>query len=129
MLIRPFLKPVEILTRHMTQPSPLFLCITTVSSRDEAERIASQSVESQLAACAQIDSPIASVYKWQDKVEQDQEIRLSLYAVEANLEKLETLVHRIHPYDTPKWVCIPVEKVSEKYLKWANEVSNLRGFI
>lgn len=107
----------------------LFVCYTTVSRIPEAESLAEDIVKSRLAACVQIDSPITSVYRWKDKVEKEEEIRIVLFALESALPKLETFVADRHPYDTPKWVCCRAEKVSEKYLKWANEVCNLRGFI
>lgn len=113
----------------MSHSNPLYLCLTTVGSQVEADQIAEKVIAQQLAACVQIESPITSVYRWQGKIERETEFRISLFVVAENLEKLERFVHQIHPYDTPKWICLAAEKVSEKYLKWANEVSNLRGFI
>ncbi len=95
----------------------------------EAESLAEDIVKSRLAACVQIDSPVTSVYRWRGKVEKEEEIRIMILALEAELPKLESFVEDRHPYDTPKWVCVKAEKVSEKYLKWANDVCNLRGFI
>jgi len=102
---------------------PLYLCLTTVARQEDAERLAGLSVQSRLAACAQIDAPITSVYRWQDAIARETEYRISLVATESKLESLEQLISDNHPYDTPKWVCLPIEKVSEKYLKWAKETS------
>lgn len=112
----------------MPKLDAVYVCWTTVSNQKEAELLAEQIIESKLAACVQIESPIISMYRWQGKVEKDPEIRICINALESTIEKLETFVHERHPYDTPKWVCVKAEKVSEKYLKWANEVCNLRGF-
>ncbi len=113
----------------MPKSDNLFLCYTTVSQMTEAESLAEDIIKSRLAACVQIDSPVTSVYRWQGKVEKEQEIRIAIYALEGSLSKLERFIEDRHPYDTPKWVCLQAEKVSEKYLKWANDVCNLRGFI
>ncbi len=42
---------------------------TTVDAREVADRLAAQMVEERLAACAQVQGPIASVYRWQGAVE------------------------------------------------------------
>lgn len=113
----------------MSQQDKLFLCLTTVSNQEEAETLASALIENRLAACVQIDSPVTSLYRWQNKVEQETEIRLHIFAHKRTLDQLAKFVGEHHPYDTPKWICFEAEKVSEKYLKWTNEVCNLRGFI
>ncbi|EDY83310.1 divalent cation tolerance protein, CutA1 family [Verrucomicrobiia bacterium DG1235] len=113
----------------MPESDDLYICWTTVSDQEEAELLADQIIQSKLAACVQIDSPIISVYRWQGKIEKDPEVRICINALESSIGRLESFVHEHHPYDTPKWVCAKAEKVSEKYLKWANEVCNLRGFI
>ncbi|MBK1877171.1 divalent-cation tolerance protein CutA [Pelagicoccus mobilis] len=113
----------------MSQKEKIYLCLTTVSNKREAQALASQIVEKRLAACVQLDSPVTSFYRWKGKVEQDEEIRMQIFAPAQTLDELTKFVTENHPYDTPKWICIEAEKVSEKYLKWANEVCNLRGFI
>lgn len=113
----------------MPKSDNLFICYTTVSRMPEAESLAEDIVKSRLAACVQIDSPVTSFYRWRGKVEKDQEIRIVILALESSLSKLESFVEDRHPYDTPKWICARAEKVSEKYLKWANDVCSVRGFI
>ncbi|MDQ8205433.1 divalent-cation tolerance protein CutA [Pelagicoccus sp. SDUM812003] len=106
----------------------LFVCWTTAPDREIAQKLASLAIEKGAAACAQIDGPINSVYLWKDQVETDQEFRLWFKTTRRCLDALEELVAENHPYDTPQWVCLKAEKVSEKYLKWAGDVANLRGF-
>lgn len=113
----------------MSASDTLFLCLTSVSTEQEAESLADDIVKSRLAACVQIDSPLRSVYRWGKKIEKNAEIRLMIFAPETRLQKLQLFVEDRHPYETPKWICFRAEKVSEKYLKWANEVCSLRDFV
>lgn len=113
----------------MPETDNLFVCLTTVTTQAEAESLAEDIVKSRLAACVQIEAPVISLYRWRGKVEKNSEIRISIYALENSLGKLASFVEDRHPYDTPKWICMRAEKVSEKYLKWANDICNLRGFI
>ncbi|HWA52800.1 MAG TPA: divalent-cation tolerance protein CutA [Solirubrobacterales bacterium] len=47
--------------------------LTTAGSAEEAERIGTALLEQRLAACVQTLGPIVSRYRWQGKVEREQE--------------------------------------------------------
>ena len=95
--------------------------VTTTASRDEAERIARSLVEERLAACVQIVGPITSTYRWQGKIETSEEwqcwakSRGELYA------QIEQAIRRLHPYEVPEILAVPVVAGSEGYLKWLRE--------
>jgi len=63
-------------------PAPFLLVVTSVGSRDEADRMARALVEQRLAACAQI-SAIDSYYVWADALHHDGEFRV-LFKVAAS---------------------------------------------
>jgi periplasmic divalent cation tolerance protein len=97
----------------------MFIAWTTVASRADAERLAAGAVEAGLAACVQIEGPVASHYRWQGKVERSEEFRLTFKCLPAQLAALEAQVLAAHPYTTPEWLVVRAERVSEKYLSWA----------
>ncbi len=107
----------------------LYICWTTVSSLEDARRLAALAVESGLAACVQIDAACESVYRWEGETCRDEERRIWFKTVAANLERLERKVAENHPYETPQWVCVEAQKVSEKYLKWASEAASVHRLI
>ena len=92
---------------------------TTTANRADAERLARGAVELRLAACAQIDGPIASFYHWGGKLEEAEEYRIWFKCLPANGSALSAWVHSHHPYQTPQWVEVSAEGVGEKYLSWA----------
>lgn len=102
----------------------MLIAWTTVASRAEAESLARPAVEARLAACVQIDGPVTSVYRWEGRMEQTTEYRLTFKCGEAQLPALETWVHAHHPYAVPEWVVVRAEHVGEKYLSWAQANSN-----
>ena len=104
------------------------LAWTTVATREDAERLAISCVSARLVACAQIDGPITSVYRWEDLVEQCTEYRLTLKCLPANIGALETHVLADHPYATPEWIVCEASQVSEKYLSWARTNAQSRPF-
>lgn len=107
----------------------MHLCYTTVSNKTEATRLARLSVESGLAACAQISEPIESIYRWNDVIETQTEYRIVFKILDSHLEALEKTICEAHSYETPQWIAVKATKVSEKYLNWAKEVSTLRRLI
>jgi len=104
-----------------TSSPPMYLGWTTLGERADAEKLARAAVEQGLAACVQIEGPIRSVYRCQGKVEEAQEFRLCFKLLPEHSAALEALVHRLHPYDVPEWVCADAAHVSEKYLSWARQ--------
>lgn len=106
----------------------LYTCWTTVPTESDAQRIAQALVDEQIAACVQIDSPIQSVYLWEGERQSSEEYRLWIKTLAPLKTAARERVRALHPYDTPQWIEIRSAEVDEKYLKWAKEASNLRGF-
>ena len=97
----------------------MFLAWTTTATKADAERLASGAVAANLAACVQIDGPIRSFYRWEGRLAQDEEYRLTFKCLSTQLSALAAFVHDHHPYTTPEWIALPATHVSEKYLSWA----------
>lgn len=92
---------------------------TTVETPEQAKTLSKLAVESGLAVCAQISSPILSIYRWQGKLAESQEYRITLKFSDSYLGELKQLVLKQHPYATPQWVVADLTDVSEDYLRWA----------
>jgi periplasmic divalent cation tolerance protein len=99
----------------------LILVRITCPSRRVAEDIADAALEARLAACANLEGPVTSSYRWKGVIEQSFEFILWLKAPEANWEKVNALVDRVHPYDVPAIVAMPLTHVSDSYAAWALE--------
>jgi periplasmic divalent cation tolerance protein len=101
--------------------SKLILVRITCPSRRVAEDIADATLEARLAACANIEGPVTSSYRWKGVIEQSFEFILWLKAPEANWAKIDDMVQRLHPYDVPAIVAMPLTHVSSAYEAWAIE--------
>jgi periplasmic divalent cation tolerance protein len=97
----------------------MLIAWTTLATRDQAEELARAVIEQRLAACVQIDGPIASHYLWQGRPERAEEFRLCFKFLATQQVALETWLFAHHPYDTPEWIVLRAESVGEKYLSWA----------
>lgn len=97
----------------------MLLAWTTVATRTDAERLATETIGLSLAACVQIEGPVVSHYRWQDRAERTEEFRLCFKCLLAQLPALEKHVLAMHPYAAPEWLVVRTERVGEKYLSWA----------
>jgi len=96
------------------------LAYSTFPEIETARRIARQLVTEKLAACANLIPTVESIYRWQDKAENAQEV-LGLFKTTATCyaafqERLKSL----HPYDVPEIVCLRIEDGLPEYLRWVS---------
>lgn len=75
-------------------------------------------VEARLAACAQIDGPMESTYRWDGEIVVAPEWRLTLKTRSDRLDALTAAVAERHAYDVPEIVAVPIVHGSAPYLAW-----------
>lgn len=92
--------------------------LTTLPTREAAEKIARVLLEARLAACVQIVGPIASSYWWQGRIETSEEWQCLAKTHSTYYERLEAAVLAAHPYDVPEIVATPIERGHAAYLEW-----------
>jgi|WetSurMetagenome_2_1015567.scaffolds.fasta_scaffold01997_9 periplasmic divalent cation tolerance protein len=91
--------------------------ITTLPGREEAIALGRSAVEARLAACAQVEGPVTSVYEWKGVIEQSSEHRLVLKTFARLSAPLEAFLRERHPYEVPEFATSGIA-VSEDYLSW-----------
>lgn len=98
--------------------------LITAPSKDVARKISDVLLEKKLAACANIAAPINSLYTWQGKVNDDEEV-IMFVKTRADLFESEFVdaVKSVHPYDVPEIIALPIVMGSKSYLDWIGEVT------
>ena len=97
------------------------LVVTTTEHQQDADKLAAMAAEKRLSACAQVEGPITSVYRWEDKIETATEWKCSFKTSKKIYTALEQAIKKHHPYDTPEILAFAVEDGSQEYLKWLAE--------
>jgi periplasmic divalent cation tolerance protein len=92
--------------------------VTTTDKQEEAERIVRSLVESRLAACVQVLGPVTSTYRWQGRIETASEWQCWAKTRRDLFEEVEAAIRRIHSYDVPEILAIPIVAGSRPYLDW-----------
>ncbi|MGW5100582.1 divalent-cation tolerance protein CutA [Streptomyces sp. NPDC004100] len=97
--------------------------LTTTDAPDKAHTLATGAIEHRLAACAQIDGPVTSVYRWDGEIRSEHEWRIHFKTTADRYDALESYLRATHDYDTPEIIATPVVRGSEAYLAWVSEES------
>lgn len=90
----------------------------TCGSAREARKIARALVEQRLAACGNLVPRVQSIYRWQGKVESAGEALVIFKTSRRRFPALRRAVERLHSYDTPEIIALPIAAGARKYLAW-----------
>lgn len=90
----------------------------TAANRAEAERIGRHLVETRLAACVNLIEGMTAIFRWEDKVQTDQEVVLIAKSVADRIPALVAAVRALHSYDTPCVVALPAVGGYSPFLEW-----------
>jgi len=99
----------------------VLLAISTFPDAETANRIGHTLVEEQVAACANLFSPVQSIYRWKEKVETAGEVLVFFKTTEARREMFDQKLRSLHPYDVPELLFIKIDGGSSEYLRWVTD--------
>ncbi|GIU23646.1 divalent-cation tolerance protein CutA [Shewanella sp. MBTL60-007] len=99
------------------------LVITTSPSQEQAKTLAHELVKAKLAACVQISQAVTSVYEWQGQVCEEQEFTLHIKCLALHYDAVEQLLSKLHPYDVPELIALPVTQGLPAYFDWIKETT------
>jgi periplasmic divalent cation tolerance protein len=100
------------------------LVLTNLPDAASARALAEHIVSARLAACVNILAPCRSVYRWQGKVEDADEVPLLIKTSAERYPELEAAIRARHPYELPEIVAVPLSHGLPAYLDWvATETS------
>jgi periplasmic divalent cation tolerance protein len=92
--------------------------LVTTSSKQEAETIAQSLLESKLIACANVVGPVESHFHWKGKIEHAEEFLLLMKSRSDLFDELVENVKRMHSYEVPEVVALPIVEGLKSYLGW-----------
>lgn len=95
------------------------IVLVTCGTLTEGRHIARSVVGKRLAACVNVVlSPVDSYYIWKGKLEAAREYLLVMKTTAKKLVELEREVRRLHSYDVPEFIALPIMDGSKGYLQW-----------
>ena len=97
-------------------------CLTSVSNAEDARRLARLMVEERLAACVNIIPGVQSIYEWQSKIHEDQELILMIKTRRESVEALNEFLKKNHPYELPELIALNIDDGNPNYLRWIDSI-------
>jgi len=94
------------------------IALMTTANKQEAQRIVRLLLDKHLIACANILGPIESQFWWREKIEKASEILVLMKSDEKLFEKLSETIKKMHSYETPEILALPIVKGWRPYLEW-----------
>lgn len=101
--------------------SELVTLLCTCPDVASGEKIAGTLVNERLAACVNLLPGVRSFYRWQGETNEDAEVLLLIKTDTERFETIEALIRKLHPYDLPELIALPIVTGSAAYLAWLRE--------
>lgn len=112
----------------MEDPHPLDVLsvTTTVGSLADAQSLAHDLVARRLAACVQLEPGLQAVYRWDGKLCDDAEVRLTIKTPPQARDALQAFLAERHPYRLPQFLAVSM-RASDAYAQWVRGEVTLPG--
>ena len=95
------------------------LCLVYITNpnKEEARNVVRHLMDKKLIACANIYSGVNSLYFWQGKLADEEEVVAICKTTEDKYEEVKAEVKKMHSYTCPCIIKIPME-ANEDYANW-----------
>jgi periplasmic divalent cation tolerance protein len=99
------------------EASDYCLITTTTDTQENADTITQLLLGKNMIACVQ-STTIQSSYRWQGKIINSEEILLQMKTKKLLFEKIQLEIERLHNYDVPEIIMLPLAGANLSYLQW-----------
>jgi periplasmic divalent cation tolerance protein len=106
----------------MQLTTDFIIVLVTTKDKAEADKISQTLLAEKLIACANIISPVASCFLWQDKIDSAEECHAVMKTRKDLFAELAVRVKALHSYEVPEVLALPVVDGSGEYLAWMRSV-------
>lgn len=97
----------------------------TYPEKSQAEQQAKILIEKNIAACVHISEKIQSIYRWQERIEKENEYLLIAKSHQRFFNQIKTEIKLNHPYECPQIYSIAIREIDKAYLQWAIDELNI----
>ncbi|KAK3732533.1 hypothetical protein RRG08_030733 [Elysia crispata] len=97
------------------------MAFVTVPNMEVAKKLAGDLVKKRLAACVNIIPGVTSVYEWEGKIEDDNELILMIKTLTTKVDELSEFVRNNHPYDCAEVISSQIDNGNAPYLQWISQ--------
>jgi len=101
------------------------ICFVLTSCPDEssAGELAERLLERRLAACVSRLPAVVSLYEWQGRREQANEVLVLIKTRAPLYEAVEDCIREGHPYELPEIVMVSIDRALPAYRAWIEQTT------
>jgi periplasmic divalent cation tolerance protein len=96
----------------------LLLVMTSLPDKGAAQALAKRLIDAHLAACVQIQLGVQSIYRWEGRVCEEQEVVLVAKTTAEQWPAISAFIKQNHPYDVPEITAQPITHSDTDYARW-----------
>ncbi|MFT3807685.1 divalent-cation tolerance protein CutA [Arenimonas sp.] len=100
---------------------PALLVTCTCPDKPAALTLARDLVELRLAACVQVLPGLHSIYRWEGRVEDAEEVLLLIKTWDDRMQALTEAIGERHPYELPEIIALQAAGGLAPYLQWVQD--------
>lgn len=108
----------------MPPDSEVCVVATTFPDEPSAAKVIRQLVREHLIACGTMNPGCRSIYVWDDKPEDNEEVSVVMKTVRARLPELEARLAELHSYEVSEFLVFQPSAVSMAYGDWVSSYCN-----
>mmetsp|Transcript_6391 Transcript_6391/g.6652 ORF Transcript_6391/g.6652 Transcript_6391/m.6652 type:complete len:139 (+) Transcript_6391:54-470(+) len=101
--------------------SKMIMGFISVPNIDEAKKHAAELVSADLVACAKLLPGLTSFYKWEGKVNEEQEVYIIVKSMKEKVTDIEAYLKKNHSYEVHEFIYSEVQSASKDYYNWVVE--------
>lgn len=101
--------------------SSIRMVYVTAKDSSEAASIGRTILDERLAACVNILGPMQSLYRWEGKMMQDNEVALFIKTTSSALPSLIERLKKLHSYECPAISAWTIENGNLEYFDWVKQ--------
>ncbi len=96
----------------------LLLVMTSLPDIEVAKALARRLIDANLAACVQLQSGVQSIYRWEGRICEEQEVVLVAKTTAGRWTAISDYIKQNHPYDVPEIIAQPITHSDPDYAQW-----------
>ncbi len=90
----------------------------TCRDKQEAKKLVHGLLDQRLIACASIFPEVQSMYRWEGKIEESQEVKVILKTAAKHFNAVQSYIEQHCSYKIPEIVQVDIVKGNPSYLSW-----------
>jgi len=97
----------------------------TCRDKVEAKKIVHELLAQRLIACASLFPEVESIYRWEGKIEQNQEVKVVLKTLLQHFDAVQRTIQMHCSYEVPEILQVDIVQGNPRYLSWVAQETAL----